>query len=61
MDRLSDNELDKLLYQLNYALHALGAMHWVHDGRIERAYDEIVYVKGEADDEQIRRLSRKTQ
>lgn len=57
MDRLSENELDNLLHQLNYALHALDTMHWVHDGRIEKAYDEIVRVKKEAGAERVRRLS----
>ena len=57
MDRLSENELDNLQYQLNYALHALGALLWSNDSRIESAYDEIVCVKKEADAERVRRLS----
>jgi hypothetical protein len=57
MDRLSENELDNLLHQLNYALHALGTLLWANDSRIEKAYDEIACVKKEAVAERVRRLS----
>ncbi len=57
VERMSENELDNLLHQLHYALHVLDTMHWVHDGRIERAYDEIVRVTKEAIAERVRRLS----
>lgn len=56
MQHMSQNELDALLYQLEYVRHALGQITF-DDERIAKAGDLVNSIWRDATSEQVKRLS----